>query len=863
MVGLVIVSHSAELARSTAALARAVSESPLPVAHAGGVGEDRVRPGTDATEILAAIEAVMSNDGVLVLMDLGSAILSAETAVELLDPGQASRVRLCPAPLVEGAVAAAVQITAGASLDRAAAEAGTALDAKVEQLSDASTAADAVAPDGQTPPSASDVWQRRRFVLRTRHGLHVRPASRFIQAITNFDAEVRLRNCTTGRGPVNGHSLSRIATLGVLHDHEVEVEATGPDAARALAALEALARADFGEPVLQQETTPGAQAKARGERRAAETSLASGEPGPAGCIGISPGHAVGTAHRLEDRPPVIPTHPAEDPDHEVGRLAKAQELVSREIERQLPALRARAAAEAQIFEAHLLMLNDPDLNDAAIKRIRSSRLSAEQAWWQTVETVADDYRSLQDPYLQRRAADTLDVGRRVMKALGGGAADVAQSIDIPSSGETDAVDSIIVVAEELTPSQVAMLPADRVAGIVMRSGSSSSHSAILARALGYPAVSEYAAIEQIRNGDRIAMDGGSGEVVRDPDDATWNRFSSLRAREVDLQHRAHAAAREPAQTADGRPIEITANVGEPGSAARAVSQGAEGIGVLRTEFLFLDRSTPPDEDEQERKISSIVTAFDGRPVIVRTLDVGGDKELPFVPMQREMNPYLGVRGVRLYVEAAELLQAHFCAILRAARYGNVSIMIPMVTLCEEIPLVRGQLEAAHQSLLDAGVPHAWPVSLGIMIETPSAVFLADELARACDFFSIGSNDLTQYIMAAERGNARLTGVADTFHPAVLRAIAQTRRAAAAAGIPCSVCGEFAGTEEGAAALIGLGITKLSMNGPAIPGIKAFIRSQVCSDLESAAHQALRASNAAEARALFERFRRSARRPGGA
>ncbi|TVQ35296.1 MAG: phosphoenolpyruvate--protein phosphotransferase [Spirochaetaceae bacterium] len=836
MVGLVVASHSAELARAVAVLAGAVSERAIPVAHAGGVGQDRAELGTDATEILEAIESVFSDDGVLVLMDLGSALLSAETALEFADPSRRALIRLCAAPLVEGAVAAAVQIAAGATLDQVAAEAMDALSAKRDQLGDrpegeASPTASATAASRPSEASASDDpatrntgshSRSRRFTVSGEHGIHARPAARFVQTVARGTSDVRIRNITNGKGPVNGRSMNRIATLGVQRGHQIEVEATGADADAVLAAIAALLDRDLAEP---SDPTAPVSRQTTVRRR--------------GPIGISEGYAIGPVFRLDTRDIAVPEQSTDSPEAELTRWQLARRETRTRIERRIAAIRAQGVGdEAAILEAHLLILDDPEIETDVVRGIRAHSRTAGYAWWQTVRSIASQYRDLDDEYMRQRATDVLDVGRQLLFVLYG-----EEDAPLPRT-------AVIVVAEELTPSQTAALPLEHTLALLTATGGPTSHSAVMARALGIPAVAGFRGIDRLSNGEEIAVDGGSGEVVVAPDEKVRRRFAALQRQRLQRQHEAAACAAEPALTRDGRRIDVLANVGEPGGALRLVAQGAEGVGVLRTEFMFLTRAQQPSEDEQTATISRVVTLLEGRPVTVRTLDIGGDKQLPYLPLPAEENPFLGVRGIRLCLEEETLFMPQLRAILRAALNGPVSLMIPMVSRLEEIEQVRASLELAHHALGAEGVDHAWPLPLGIMIETPAAALLADKLAPACDFFSIGSNDLTQYVTAAERGNDRLSEIADSMHPAVLRAISRTRAAAAAAGIPCSVCGEMAGTSEGAAALVGLGIDKLSMNGAAIGPVKALIRTLCAADLQAAATRALDASTAAEAHRAF-------------
>jgi multiphosphoryl transfer protein len=815
MVGLVIVSHSAALAEGVAELARGMGAE-VPIELAGGIDAPEPALGTDAAQVLEAIERADQGDGVLVLMDLGSAVLSAEMALDLLPEERREHVVLSEAPLVEGAVAAAVTAKLGASLADVAAEARGALEAKATHLALGEPAAPVAA-------AAGNGMRKVTLTVRNPLGLHARPAARFVQTSGSFDADVTVTNLTTGRGPASGRSLNAIATLGVRQGHEIAVAASGPQAAEALAALEALAARDFDEEVALEAPAP---------------PVARPQVGPPGAlVGLpaAPGIALGPARHFRALAPEIPTEPAADPQAEWEALQQALERVRTEIRATRDSVAARAGDySAAIFDAHLLFLEDDELLEPARRAVFEQRQNAAQAWHEASETVAAQYRSLDDEYLQARAEDLAGVARQVVAELIGGEAPAA------------VVEPGIVLAADLTPAATAALDRELVRGIATAYGGPTSHSAILARSLGIPAaVGLGEPLLDVPEGAPLALDGDGGAVVVDPAEELVRDYERRSAEREEETRDALAAAQHPAQTRDGRRIEVVANVGSPDDVDAAVASGAEGVGLLRTEFLFLERDSLPTEEEQYAAYVDMADRLQGRPLILRTLDVGADKPLPYVPRRAEANPFLGVRGIRLGLAKPELLEPQLRAALRAAVEHPLKVMFPMVTTVAEYRQAVSVLERAREQL---GEP-AGRMEVGIMVEIPAAALAAEDFVHEVDFFSIGTNDLVQYTMAAERGNEAVAGLADGLHPAVLLLIRGVVAVAEAHGKWVGVCGELGADPLAVPVLVGLGVSELSVNPPAIPATKEAVRQL---DMETAgrlAREALRSSSAEEVRAL--------------
>jgi multiphosphoryl transfer protein len=819
MVGLVIVSHSATLAEGVAELARGMGAE-VPIELAGGIEAPEPALGTDAARVLDAIERADQGDGVVVLMDLGSAVLSAEMALDLLPPERRERVVLSEAALVEGAVAAAVTAKLGAPLADVVAEARGALGAKATHLGSGETAA---------PEAAVADGAGRTITLTVRNplGLHARPAARFVQTAGGFDADVSVTNLTTGRGPASGRSLNALATLGVRQGHEITVAATGPKASEALAALEALAGRDFDEGPAVEAPTP--------------TPTARPEAAPAGGLAglpAAPGVAIGAARHFRAATPEIPTEPASDPEAEWEALERALDRVRTEIRATRDSVAARAGEySAAIFDAHLLFLEDETLVEPARRAIFEQGRNAAQAWHEAAETVAAEYRSLDDAYLRARAEDLGAVARQVVAQLVG------------KGPATAVTEPGIVIAADLTPADTAALDRELVHGIATAYGGPTSHSAILARSLGIPAsVGLGEQLLEVPEGTQLVLDGDQGALHVDPSPELVREYERKSAERAEDAQRALASARRPARTRDGRRIEIVANVGSPEDVDAAVANGAEGVGLLRTEFLFLERDSLPDEDEQYAAYADMAERLQGRPLILRTLDVGADKPLPYLPRRAEANPFLGVRGIRLGLTQPELLETQLRAALRVAAEHPLKVMFPMVSTLAEYRDALSVLARAREQLSERGEAPG-QLEVGVMIEVPAAALAADAFAREVDFFSIGTNDLVQYTMAAERGNEAVSGLADGLHPSVLRLIRSVTEAAEAHGKWVGVCGELGSDPQAVPLLVGLGVSELSVNPPAVPATKETVREVDAGAAAALAGEALGLDSAEEVRAL--------------
>ncbi len=811
MVGIVVVSHSRALARAAVALAAEMLHGrAIRVAVAAGL--DEATFGTDAVRVKEAIEEVDGPDGVLVLMDLGSAVLSAEMALDLLDPAVAGRVRLCSAPLVEGLVVATVAAAGGASIDEVETEATAALAGKQAHL---------VLPDTATarPATTEDPTARAVFVVANEHGLHARPAAKLVAEVRTLDARVWLRNLTTDSDPVPASSLSRVAVLGALAGHRLEVTATGNQARTAVDHVAGLAARHFDEARV-------------GPSAAIPTATTQRGPLPA-----SPGITVGPAWTVVR--PEVPTDRtigsahAVDPVAEWRRIRGAVAAVRRETVR----TRARTArelgeSEAEVFDAHLMLLDDSELLEDVRERIDAGS-TAPLAWSDVLDATGSGLDDLPDEYLRARAADVRALRDQVLRAMSG-------------RPTTFALRDGVLVAADLTPAEAAALDRERVTGLVLAFGSPTGHAAILARSRGIPAVVGAGPwILEVADGTTIALDGETGEIVVDPDPDT---LVAIKARAAERERRVDDAIRdsaEPAVTRDGTTIPVGANIGDPTDAAAAARFGADLSGLVRTEFLFLDRESAPTIDEQEAAYRAVADRLDGRPVVFRTFDIGGDKPLGYLDLAPEANPFLGLRGIRLALARPTLLRDQLAAICRVAVDHPVRVMFPMVTHVAEVRAARALLAEAAALV---GTADPTGLLIGIMIEVPAAALKTSAFIPHVDFVSVGTNDLTQYTLAADRGNESVAGDADPLDPAVLRLVHQVCEAAAGR-VPVAVCGEVASDQEALPVLLGLGVDELSVTPYAVPLVKQAVRELDVGACRALAREALDLPSAAAVRAL--------------
>jgi multiphosphoryl transfer protein len=692
------------------------------------------------------------------------------------------------------------------------------------------------AAEGAPAPAGRSVTSHA-VIIPNPEGLHARPAAVLANLAQKYESDIRLKR---GDDQANAKSVMAIMGLEVLEGHKVQVIAHGPDAAQAAKELAEALQEGLGEegvvPVSEATTslTPAATTPSAPAPAAARPARRSEDPNVLLGVAASPGLGVGKVLRVfhED---IEVKEDAADAHKERRLLNEALDRAMVQLENLENRLRQDADADkAAIFGAHREILRDPDLLDIASSAIDKGK-SAAFAWRRAYTTYADRLAGSKNELLAERATDVRDVGQRVLEEVTG---QRREKPDIP--------EGTILIAEDLTPSDTASLDRTKVVGFCTLAGGASSHVSILARSLDIPAVAgiEPRALD-LPDGTLVILDGAKGTLrinVTEDDVARIRRHQERLAvrRAEELTH-----ANEPAVTSDGHRVEVVANIGGLEDAQEAGNKGAEGVGLLRSEFVFLDRAKAPTEDEQAELYTAIAKALTpGQPLVIRTLDVGGDKPLPYLPMAPEENPFLGQRGIRVGLDRPEVLRTQVRAILRATGAGaKINVMFPMIATIEDFRQAKAIFEEERAAL---GVA---PVPVGIMVEVPSVAVMAPQFAAEVDFFSVGTNDLTQYTLAMDRGHPKLAPQVDGLNPAVLGLIAQAAKAAHEAGRWVGVCGGMASDPQAVPILIGLGVDELSVSIPAIPAVKAQVRSLSLTQCQELAARALTQDSAATVRAL--------------
>ena len=542
--------------------------------------------------------------------------------------------------------------------------------------------------------------------------------------------------------------------------------------------------------------------------------------------GVSEGLAMAQIHLFTPKLPEISRQPAADAEAEVAKLEATLAAAEEELRGLYETAKEKMGEqEAEIFDAHLTILGDEySVREPIIQRIREQKQNAAAAITDQFDELAQMFRSLGDELMAERAADAEDLKQQLLRiCLGCGRQDLSV---LPGD--------VIVLAEELTPSDTVRMDTAHVKGIATRLGGATAHSAIIARTLGIPAAAGIDGWQtEALNGHMAILDGADGTLTVDPTDEETACYQSRKA-QADCEAQALEAFRtSPSQTKDGAALEICANIGTPQEAQQAMKYGADGVGLFRSEFLFMDRDALPTEDEQFEAYRTAAQTMAGKPLIIRTLDVGGDKKLPTLELPHEDNPFLGFRAIRMTLSHPEIFRPQLRAILRAAAYGDVRVMFPMIGSMDQLREAKALLREQEQTLQAEGVPTG-PVKVGMMVEIPAAAVLAEEFAKEVDFFSIGTNDLTQYTLAVERGNAAVAHLYAPEHPAVLRLIAMTAQAAAERHIPCGMCGEAAGDPKLAPAFVGMGVNELSMSPRRVPAVRKLLSGLTMDECRQAA-----------------------------
>lgn len=665
--------------------------------------------------------------------------------------------------------------------------------------------------------TASKQTQRARVL--NPHGLHARPAKQLVQIARAQAMPINVRLEEGNATPVSAASLTKVIGLGARRGQWLVFSAEGEQASQALAAISDAVESGLGEKVAGFDGGRESISSTADTAKPAANPLVDDTPHTG--VAASPGLAIAPVFVIRPISFEYPQH-ADNPEQEVTRLRAALKKGATQLETLVH--NAPGGEVADILSMHEEMLDDPELHQAAFEAIRDGA-SAEAGWWEAIETAAHAQEMLADRLLAERAADLRDVGRRVLGVL--------CDVKLP----TPPSHPYILVMDDIGPSDVARLDTTWVRGLLTVRGGATAHSAILARALGIPAVVGAGdAVMALPDGGMMILDGERGRITHKPSE---DRLQRAEQQLLDQQQReadAWETRFETAQTRDGHRVEVAANLGNTAHAEDAVERGAEGVGLLRTEFLFMAHASAPDLNTQIGEYRQAIEALGGRPLVARTLDVGGDKPLPYWPVPQEDNPFLGLRGIRLALTQPEVLETQLRALLMAGKNSPLRIMLPMVKDIAEFRTAK----AIYDRLLSEISPsqRATDLQLGVMIEVPSSALLAPSLAAEVDFFSVGTNDLTQYTLAIDRGHPELSAQADGLHPAVLRLIQMTVDAAHAQGKWVGVCGELASDAMAVPVLVGLGVDELSISARQIPLVKARLREFDLADAKASAQLAL-------------------------
>jgi len=559
-------------------------------------------------------------------------------------------------------------------------------------------------------------------------------------------------------------------------------------------------------------------------------------------VPASPGIVIGKVLKLQRELPAPDA--ARIRPEQAGAEEQKYHKAIRRVRGNLEKLIARGAGtvEEDIFQTHLSILEDPYLEKLVFEAIRRSNRNVQQALTHAVEQISERFHAMEDEYLKERVADLRDVYEQVFCAL--------QGIAVVRLSRLES--EVVVLAKNLAPSDTAVMDLDKVLGFATELGGKTSHTAIMARNVDIPAVVGCRGLlDNAGNGDTVILDGQNGRVILNPTEAVLEEYRRQRRRLRRKKEKLHELRGLPPVTPDGKQLELWANVDSARDIPAVLKSGAGGIGLLRTEFLYMVKKCAPTEEEQFAVYSHIARQMEGKPVVVRTLDIGGDKEIRYFPRYRQDNPSLGYRSVRFALDNPPIFKSQLRALLRAGTQGEVRVMFPMIASVEELRACRGLLEECKGELEREGVPYSRHISAGAMVETPSAVWLLDRLAPYADFFSIGTNDLTQFMLAVDRGNERVQYLYNSLHPAMLAGIRQVIQSAARLGKPVCVCGEIAGEPRAAVLLAGMGVNTLSASTSLVPAVKQILRETPYLHAQAVARGALALATAAEVEAYLE------------
>ncbi|MDV9236343.1 phosphoenolpyruvate--protein phosphotransferase [Clostridioides difficile] len=561
-------------------------------------------------------------------------------------------------------------------------------------------------------------------------------------------------------------------------------------------------------------------------------------------IGASPGVALGKALVVEHSELVIEKKSIDNVEAEIAKLENAVAVSKEELVKvKEKASEELGAEEAEIFEAHLLVLEDPELIGSAIDKIKTESVNAEYALNEIKEMFVSMFESMDNEYMKERAADIKDVTNRILRHILG-----IKVVDLSALSE-----EVVLIAHDLTPSDTATMNKKMVLGFLTDIGGRTSHTAIMSRTLEIAAIVGLNDItSKVKDGDFVVFNGDTGEVIVNPDEETINKYTELKAKYEDERKALQLLKGKPSVTLDGKHVELAGNIGTPNDIEGLIKNDAEGVGLYRTEFLYMDRDSFPTEEIQYEAYKAVLEGMDGKPIVIRTLDIGGDKELSYLSMEPEMNPFLGYRAIRLCLDRKDIFKTQLRALYRASVHGKLRIMFPMISSLEELLQAKEVVKEVLAELDSEGVAYAKDVEIGMMIEVPSAAVISDVLAKHVDFFSIGTNDLIQYTCAVDRMNQKISYLYNQFNPAVLRLIKNVIDNAHKEGKWAGMCGESAGDQKMIPILLGMGLDEFSMSPISILPARKLITSVKESDMKKLADDVLNMGTAEEIKSYIEK-----------
>ena len=562
-------------------------------------------------------------------------------------------------------------------------------------------------------------------------------------------------------------------------------------------------------------------------------------------IPASPGIAIGKAFLYKENNLEILEKSILSKEEELERLIKGREVAKKQLEEiKENTLKKLGKDKADIFEGHITLLEDEELFSEIDSKISEKKCSAEFALSEAIEEYANMLANLEDAYFKERAGDLRDIGKRWLYGV--------MNVQVADLSKLEP--ETIIVARELNPSDTAQINLENVLAFVTEIGGKTAHSSIMARSLELPAVVGVGTVlENLEDNQILIVDALNGEVIVNPDEETLKIYREKRENFLKEKEELKALKDKEAVSKDGTKVDVWGNIGSPNDLKGIISNGGFGIGLYRTEFLFMEKDSFPTEDEQFEAYKIVAEGLKGYPVTIRTMDIGGDKSLPYMELPQEENPFLGWRAIRVCLDRQEILKTQFRALLRASKYGQIKIMLPMIMDIEEVRKAKAIFENCKKELREEGIEFDEKIMLGIMVETPAVAFRAKHFAKECDFFSIGTNDLTQYTLAVDRGNEKIANLYDTYNPAVLQAIKMLIDGAHEGGIKISMCGEFAGDENAVAILFGMGLDSFSMSGISIPRVKRILMKLDKKECEKLVERILELSTASEIKNEVKKF----------